>query len=40
MHLDEAGKKHWFYRLKREYEQEAKIKKDLNNGKPRKTSEK
>jgi hypothetical protein len=29
MDLDEQGKKHWYYRLKREYEEEAKIKKRL-----------
>jgi len=29
MDLDEFGKKHWYYRLKREYEEEAKIKKRL-----------
>ena len=29
MDLDEAGRKHWYYRLKREYEAEAKIKKRL-----------
>ena len=29
MDLDEAGRKHWFYRLRREYIKEAKIKKRL-----------
>ena len=29
MDLDEFQRKHWFYRLKREYENEAKIKKRL-----------
>lgn len=29
MHLDAAGRKHWYYRLKREYTKEAKIKKRL-----------
>jgi hypothetical protein len=29
MDLDDAGRKHWFYRLKREYEEEEKILKRL-----------
>ena len=29
MHLDDAGRKHWYYRLKREYRKEAEIKKRL-----------
>ena len=29
MELDEYGRKHWFYRLKREYEKEAEIQKRL-----------
>ena len=36
MHLDEYGRKHWFYRLKREYEKEAKILKRLEQRKAKK----
>jgi hypothetical protein len=29
MHLDQPSRKHWYYRLKREYEQEEEIRKRM-----------
>ena len=36
MHLDAPSRKHWYYRLKREYEEEARIKKRLEQRKAKK----
>jgi hypothetical protein len=36
MDLDEYGKKHWYYRLKREYKKEAEIIKRLEERKAKK----
>jgi len=36
MHLDGPARKHWYYRLKREYEEEAKIIKRLEQRQARK----
>jgi hypothetical protein len=36
MDLDAAQQKHWYYKLKREYEEEARIKKKLEAQKSRK----
>ena len=36
MDLDEQGKKHWFYKLKREYEAQEKLKKRLEQKQARK----